>query len=96
MSNELKLHSIVVTILSLIIPIIENPMSHPSNHKPPAELLEKAKHWREDINFHQDVLGQRFDFATTWGIFSPQKLDDGSLMLLDYIDFEADDDSIVY
>ena len=53
-------------------------MSHPSNHKPPAELLEKAKHWREDINFRQEVLGQPFNFATTWGIFSPQKLDDGS------------------
>lgn len=28
------------------------------------------------------------------GIFSPEKLDDGSLMLLDYIDFKAHDNSI--
>ena len=64
------------------------------SHRPPADLLEKAKHWREDINFRQDVLGKPFDFETTWGIFSPQKLDDGSLMLLDYVDFQQDDDSI--
>ena len=64
------------------------------SHRPPADLLKNAQHWREDINFRQDVLGKPFDFSTTWGIFSPQKLDDGSLMLLDYIDFEADDDSI--
>ena len=69
-------------------------MSHPLNHKPPADLLKSAEHWREDIHFRQDVLGKPFDFATTWGIFSPQKLDDGSLMLLDYVDFQADDDSI--
>ena len=64
------------------------------SHQPPAELLEKAKHWREDIHFTDDVLGKPFDFVTTWGIFSPQKLDDGSLMLLDYVDFQDDDDSI--
>ena len=64
------------------------------SHRPPADLLKSAEHWREDINFRQDVLGKPFDFATTWGIFSPQKLDDGSLMLLDYVDFQADDDSI--
>ena len=64
------------------------------SHRPPADLLRNAQHWREDIAFRQDVLGMPFDFTTTWGIFSPQKLDDGSLMLLDYVDFLPDDDSI--
>ena len=58
------------------------------------ELQERAKYWRQDINFRQDVLGKPFDFATTWGIFSPEKLDDGSLMLLDHVDFQAADNSI--
>lgn len=58
------------------------------------ELQHKAKQWRQDIQFRQNVLGKPFDFTTTWGIFSPEKLDDGSLMLLDHIDFIADDDSI--
>ena len=68
-------------------------MSYKS-HTPPADLLAKAEHWRKDIAFRQEVLGKPFDFTTTWGIFSPQQLDDGSLMLLDYVDFQADDDSI--
>lgn len=59
-----------------------------------ADLQHKAKFWREDIRFTQDVLGKPFDFCTTWGIFSPEKLDDGSLMLLDHIDFKTDDNSI--
>lgn len=58
------------------------------------ELLSKAQYWRKDIHFKQDVLGHPFEFYTTWGIFSPEKLDDGSLMLLDYIDFKSDDTSI--
>lgn len=58
------------------------------------DLLTKAKFWRKDIQFTQDVLGRPFEFCTTWGIFSPEKLDDGSLMLLDHIDFRANDNSI--
>lgn len=58
------------------------------------ELMERAKHWRKDIHFCQEVLGKPFDFTTTWGIFSPEKLDEGSLMLLDHIDFKSDDNSI--
>lgn len=49
-------------------------------------LQEKCK---KDIEFTQEVLGKPMDFRTTWGIFSPEKLDEGSLMLLDYIDFAA-------
>lgn len=59
-----------------------------------AELQQKAKLWRQDISFSQEVLGKPFDFSSTWGIFSPERLDDGSLMLLDYIDFKTNDDSI--
>lgn len=63
-------------------------------HQIPAELLAKSAQWRKDIEFRQEVLGKPFAFSSTWGVFSPEKLDDGSLMLLDYIDFQRDDDSI--
>lgn len=63
-------------------------------YQPSSELLNKAQQWRQDIYFNQEVLGKPFDFVSTWGIFSPEKLDDGSLMLLDYIDFRHDDNSI--
>ena len=58
------------------------------------ELQARAKLWRNDIVFSQEVLGKPFEFHTTWGIFSPKELDEGSLMLLDYIDFKSDDCSI--
>lgn len=63
-------------------------------HQIPPELLQKSQQWRADIHFTQDVLGKPFNFTSTWGIFSPEKLDEGSLMLLDYIDFKPDDNSI--
>lgn len=63
-------------------------------HTPPNDLLKKSAQWRDDLHFTQDVLGKPFHFTSTWGIFSPEKLDDGSLMLLDYIDFQPNDNSI--
>lgn len=63
-------------------------------HQINPELLTKSKQWRHDIQFSQEVLGKPFNFTSTWGIFSPEKLDDGSLMLLDYIDFQTQDNSI--
>lgn len=63
-------------------------------HQIDPDLLKKSANWRQDIHFRQEVLGKPFDFVSTWGIFSPEKLDEGSLMLLDYIDFKADDNSI--
>ncbi|ELA09075.1 methyltransferase small [Moraxella macacae 0408225] len=63
-------------------------------HQIDLDLLKKSAHWRKNITFSQDVLGKTFHFSSTWGIFSPEKLDDGSLMLLDYIDFQHDDNSI--
>lgn len=63
-------------------------------HQIDPELLKKSQSWRQDIQFRQEVLGKPFNFVSTWGIFSPEKLDEGSLMLLDYIDFQADDNSI--
>lgn len=63
-------------------------------HQIDPDLLKKSANWRQDIHFRQEVLGKPFDFVSTWGIFSPEKLDEGSLMLLDYIDFKVDDNSI--
>lgn len=58
------------------------------------DIFEKSHAWRQDIAFSQEVLGRPFDFVSTWGLFSPEKLDEGSLMLLDYIDFQTDDCSV--
>jgi 16S rRNA (guanine1207-N2)-methyltransferase len=59
-----------------------------------AELNSLHTRWRQDLKFEEPVLGKPFAFTSTWGLFSPEKLDEGSLMLLDYIDFRPTDSSI--
>lgn len=58
------------------------------------KLRQTAQKWRKDIYFSHNILGCDFNFTSTWGIFSPEKLDEGSLLLLDYVDFLEDDNSI--
>lgn len=59
-----------------------------------AELNSLHTRWRQDLEFTEDVLGQPFRFRSTWGLFSPEQLDEGSLMLLDHIEFRPTDSSI--
>lgn len=50
------------------------------------------KKLKEDIIFNTEIRGSEFTFHSTWGLFSPGKIDDGSKLLLDYV--EVKDDSI--
>ncbi|MCC6200167.1 MAG: class I SAM-dependent methyltransferase [Moraxellaceae bacterium] len=47
--------------------------------------------WREDVVFTESVRGCEFTFHTTWGIFSPRSIDDGSRLLLDHLDINPAD-----
>jgi len=58
------------------------------------ELDSLHTRWRQDLKFEEPVLGKTMAFTSTWGLFSPEKLDDGSLMLLDHIEFRKTDSSI--
>ena len=50
--------------------------------------------WRQDLVF-SEVLGERrFQFRSTWGLFSPEHIDDGSRLLLDYLDVAPADDCL--
>ena len=53
----------------------------------PADYNRKI---RQDLDI--DYAGLRF--KTTWGLFSPRAIDDGSCMLLDFLDLEADADCL--
>ena len=44
---------------------------------------------RQDIIFSANLRGHNFTFHTTWGLFSPQHVDKGSGLLLDYIAIPA-------
>ncbi|MCK5917984.1 MAG: methyltransferase [Cocleimonas sp.] len=47
---------------------------------------------RKDIKFSEALAGQRLNYRSTWGIFSPREIDDGTRLLMKYIKVNPDDD----
>ena len=50
-----------------------------------------VEHLRKDLVVTTDLVGRSFTFKTTWGIFSPRAIDDGTLLLLDHLEVKPDD-----
>jgi len=55
------------------------------------ERSEYLKKIREDQQFSADLRGGQFHFRTTWGLFSPKDIDEGTRLLLDYIQVSETD-----
>jgi 16S rRNA G1207 methylase RsmC len=66
-------------------------MSAPRIDSPTRAYLEKL---RQDITFDELIRGQQLRFHTTWGLFSPKGLDEGSRLLLDHLEVREDDHSL--
>lgn len=49
---------------------------------------------RQDIIFSETLLGQHLNFHTTWGIFSPREVDEGTVMLLNHMEIAETDDCL--
>ncbi|MGD2117831.1 MAG: methyltransferase [Chromatiales bacterium] len=49
------------------------------------------KQLRQDIVFHDKLKGDDYEFHTTWGLFSPKAIDNGTRLLLDHLDIRPDD-----
>ncbi len=47
---------------------------------------------REPLSINADLRGFPLKFQTTWGLFSPREIDEGSQLLLDYVDIKPTDD----
>lgn len=47
--------------------------------------------WRQDHKLSAELLGKPLQFNTTWGLFSPRAIDEGSLLLLDHLEVRRDD-----
>lgn len=60
----------------------------------PREKLDWLKNLRQDLAFSEQLRGHELKFHATWGLFSPKGLDEGTRLLLDYIEIEEDDDSV--
>lgn len=55
----------------------------------PENLSAEKRRWleglRQDLVFDAELRGQPLRFHTTWGLFSPREIDEGSRLLLDYV-----------
>jgi len=49
---------------------------------------------RKDIVFNETLKGIPFVFHSSWGIFSPRNIDEGTLLLLKYLEIKEDDDCL--
>lgn len=65
-----------------------NAGSIPAESTMPIIPLEELK---KDRFIHAKIRGAFFDFKTTWGLFSPEKIDEGTLILADAISVAEDD-----
>ncbi len=54
----------------------------------------EIKKLRKDIVFNETLKGIPFVFHTTWGIFSPRNIDEGTLLLLKYLEINETDDCL--
>ena len=48
--------------------------------------------YREDIRFTETLCGNSLRFTSTWGIFSPREIDEGTHLLLKYVKVNPTDD----
>jgi 16S rRNA G1207 methylase RsmC len=44
---------------------------------------------RQDMTLHTEQLGHHLTLKTTWGLFSPKAIDEGSALLLRHLDIES-------
>jgi len=58
---------------------------------PPKANNPQLDKLREDLTIDTQLLGHPMRFSTTWGLFSPRGIDEGSLMLLDHLDVANDE-----
>lgn len=49
---------------------------------------------RADIVFQDTLRGETLTYHTTWGLFSPKGIDEGSRLLLDHLEVREDDDTL--
>ncbi len=57
-----------------------------------AQVPPEIEQLRNDIVFNTSLCGFDFEFHSTWGVFSPRAIDEGTALLLNYLEI-ADTDN---
>ena len=50
--------------------------------------MKTAEELKEDISFEASLRGNKLKFLSTWGLFSPKSIDDGTYLLIKQIDIK--------
>lgn len=54
-------------------------------------IIMSLEHLRKDLVINTSLVGQPLCFHSTWGLFSPRAIDEGSVLLLEHLDVKDDD-----
>ena len=57
-------------------------------------MLNDLKNYHQKIRQDLSIEYRGLRFYTTWGLFSPRAIDDGSCLLLDFLELETTDDCL--
>ncbi len=49
---------------------------------------------KKDLHFVEPLVAIPFNWQTTWGLFSPKSIDDGTKLLLDYLEINENDNCL--
>ncbi|WP_275097711.1 class I SAM-dependent methyltransferase [Sedimenticola hydrogenitrophicus] len=60
----------------------------------PENTVTYLNNLRRDIVFRETLRGQTLTYHTTWGLFSPKGIDEGSRLLLDHLEVRESDDTL--
>jgi 16S rRNA G1207 methylase RsmC len=55
---------------------------------------DTLKQLRREISFNETLRGRQLHFRTTWGLFSPKAIDEGTRLLLEHLEVQPDDRAI--
>jgi 16S rRNA G1207 methylase RsmC len=60
----------------------------------PNDTVTYLNNLRRDIVFRETLRGQTLTYHTTWGLFSPKGIDEGSRLLLEHLEVRESDDTL--
>jgi len=60
----------------------------------PISTQARLDRLRQDIVYSENICGHQLEFHSTWGLFSPKSLDEGSQLLLNHLQVNPDDDTL--
>ncbi len=61
---------------------------------PKSRYFQELEQFRQDMLIKTELCGVPMQFMTTWGLFSPKAIDEGSRLMLDHIQVESDDNCL--